>query len=153
VLTIFGKKRSLVFVVAVAFLCFAAVGITLSQNSITYAAAPAANIGYVDFQLLMSQHPDTAAANTTMQAAVDQAKKDFDAKAASMNDQDKQALYNQLQQQLADKQQQLFVPIRDKVLAAVKQVADSKGLTIVVDKGVAIYGGQDITTEVGKNLK
>jgi hypothetical protein len=36
--------------------------------------------------------------------------------------------------------------------AAVKMVADAKGLTIVVDKNTAVYGGQDITDDVLKKI-
>ncbi|MBP2650956.1 MAG: outer rane chaperone Skp (OmpH) [Firmicutes bacterium] len=149
---IWGKKRSLAFVIATVFMFLGVVGFIVSQNSTTFAATPSSNIGLVDFQQLMSQHPDTAAANTTMQAAIDQAKKDFDAKTASMNDQDKQNYYNQLQQQLAAKQQEIFAPIVDKISAAIKQVADSKGLAVVIYKGAAVYGGQDITSEVAKKF-
>ncbi|WP_407635975.1 hypothetical protein [Propionispira raffinosivorans] len=39
-----------------------------------------------------------------------------------------------------------------KVNVAVKEVADSKGLAIVVDKSVTIYGGQDITDDVLKKI-
>jgi len=144
------KKVLTLMVVAVLLL---GAGITLSQNSKAFAASTSTStIGYVDFQLLMSQHPDMAAAQQTMQAAADQAKKDFDAKSATMNDQEKKDYYNQLQQQLNTKQQDVFGPIRDKVIAAVKDVADAKGITLVVEKGAAIYGGQDITADVGKKL-
>lgn len=40
--------------------------------------------------------------------------------------------------------------INDKVMAAVKSVAEAKGLTIIVDKGSVVYGGQDITDDVMK---
>ena len=39
----------------------------------------------------------------------------------------------------------------DKINAAVKKVADAKGLTIVVEKSNVVYGGQDITDEVIKS--
>ena len=37
-------------------------------------------------------------------------------------------------------------------MAAIKQVADAKGLSVVLSKDVTIYGGQDITAEVGKKI-
>ncbi|MBU2702612.1 Skp family chaperone [Sporomusaceae bacterium BoRhaA] len=69
-----------------------------------------------------------------------------------MNDQDKKALSQQLEQGLQQKQQELINAIRDKVNAAVKAVADDKGLTVVVDKSVIAYGGQDITDDVMKKI-
>ncbi|MDR3560603.1 MAG: OmpH family outer membrane protein [Negativicutes bacterium] len=144
-------RGRMILLLAGAFFLLGIAGGGLLQNSTTFAAS-SANVGYVDFQLLVSQHPDMIPAQQAMQAAADQAKQDFDAKSAAMSEQEKKDYYNQLQQQLAAKQQELLEPIKSKVMAAVKDVADAKGMTLVVDKSAAIYGGQDITGEVGKKI-
>lgn len=118
----------------------------------TAQAAPANGIGYVDFRLLVAQHPDTAAAQQAMKAATEQAQKDFDAKASGLSDADKKALFSQMAQQLDAKEASMMETVQAKVVAAVKDVAEKKGLSIVIDKSVAIYGGEDITNEVGKKL-
>jgi outer membrane protein len=87
-----------------------------------------------------------------MNGAIAQAKSNFDAKSANMNDQEKQSYYKQLQQGLQVKQQELLGAIQDKINAAVKAVADAKGLTVVVEKSVTVYGGQDITDDVMKKI-
>jgi outer membrane protein len=69
-----------------------------------------------------------------------------------MNEQEKQSYYEQLQRGLQIKQQNLLEAIQNKVNDAVKAVAKSKGLTIVVDRGAAIYGEQDITDDVMKKI-
>jgi outer membrane protein len=135
-----SKKVKNIFLAA--FVLFSIVAVT--QPSTTYAA--------VNYQLLVQQHPDMAQAQTTMNAAITQAKSDFDAKSANMNDQEKQSYYQQLQQGLQVKQQELLGAIQDKVNAAVKAVADTKGLIVVVDKSVTVYGGQDITDDVMKKI-
>lgn len=130
-----------------AFLLFSVIAIT--NPTISHAASP---VGVVNYQILINQHPDMTQANTTYQAAIKQAQDDFNAKSANMNDQDKKALYQQIQQGLHQKQQELLGTIKDKVNAAIKEVADSKGLTVVVDKSATVYGGQDITDEVMKKI-
>lgn len=137
-----GFRLALLFILGV-------VGILGFSTNTTYAAEA---VGVVNYQLLISQQPEMAAAQQTMDAAVNQTKSDFDAKSATMSDQDKQALYQQLQQALNQKKLDLMKPINDKIMAAVKSVADSKGLTIIVDTGSVVYGGQDITNDVGKLL-
>ena len=87
-----------------------------------------------------------------MNAAAAQAKSDFDAKAPSLNDQDKEKYYQELQQGLMQKQQSMLLPIYDKIEAAVKAVADEKGLSIVIDKSTVVYGGLDITEDVKKKF-
>ena len=115
-------------------------------------AAPASGIGYVDLPLLVSNHPDVAVVEKTMKAYVEATQKEFAEKSVNMNNQDKQNLYNQLNQQLASKERVLMGAIQTKVAAAVKEVAEKKGLTLVVDKKLALYGGEDITAEVERKL-
>ena len=44
-------------------------------------------------------------------------------------------------------------PVFQKIEAAIKKVADKKGLAVVVEKNTVIYGGLDITDEVAKTLQ
>lgn len=143
------KRQGKVFMVAVLFL-LGVVGIIAVNPNTTYAAGKTSVVGVVNYQTLFTQHPDMAAAQQTMDAAAAQAKTDFDTKSAGMSDQEKQALYQQIQQGLNQTKQQLMGAINEKIIAAVKSVADSKDITIVVDKGAAVYGGQDITDDVMK---
>ncbi|MBC8016541.1 MAG: OmpH family outer membrane protein [Sporomusaceae bacterium] len=150
-----GKKQVKFVSLAIAvFFMLGVVGMALSQSgtSSASAASSSSNIGVVNNQLLVSQHPDMAKAQEAMQAEVEQAKKDFEAKSPSMNEKEKQEYYAQIQERLSLKQEQLITPVIDKVNAAIKAVADAKGLSVVMDAGNVVYGGQDITTEVGKKM-
>lgn len=145
------KRQGKTFVAAV-LLILGVAGIFGFSHNTTYAATAVSNIGVVNYDVLLSQHPDMASAQQTMDAAIEKAKSDFETQSANMNDQEKQALNQQLQQGLNQKQQELLGPINDKVMAAIKSVADAKGLTVVVTQESAVYGGQDITNDVGKIL-
>jgi len=149
----FGKKQVKIVSLSIAvFFMLGVVGMALSQSGKASAASGSSNIGVVNNQLLISQHPDMVKAQEGMQAEVEQAKKDFDTKSASMNDKEKQDYYAQIQQRLSLKQQALIAPVIEKVNAAIKAVADAKGLVVVMDVGNVVYGGQDITEEVGKKI-
>jgi outer membrane protein len=145
-----ANKQGKGIMVAVLFLLGVA-GVLGLNTTPTYAAGQASSVvGVVNYQLLVSQHPDMVAAQQTIVEAAKQAKSDFDAKSPKLSDPDKQALYQKLQLALQQKSQEILAPINNKVMAAVKSVADAKGLKVVVDKGSAIYGGQDITADVMK---
>lgn len=148
------KNARIIAIGIVAFFVLGVVGIALSQSGSSQiaSAAPASNVGVINYQMIVSQHPDMATAQTTMQNEVEQAKKDFEEKTVSMNDKEKQDYYAQVQQRLNLKQQELIAPILDKVTAAIKAVADTKGLAVVLDKSNVVYGGQDITDDVMKKL-
>ena len=137
--------------IAAAFL-FGVAGIAVTQTTHVASAAPASNVGVVNYQMLVQQHPGLAAVQATMTTESENAKKEFDAKAASLGDKEKQEYYMQLQQRLQLKNQELMVPLFSKVDAVIKEVSDAKGLAVVVDKGAVIYGGQDITDECVKKV-
>ena len=137
--------------IAAAFL-FGVAGIAVTQTTHVASAAPASNVGVVNYQMLVQQHPGLAAVQATMTTESENAKKEFDAKAASLGDKEKQEYYMQLQQRLQLKNQELMVPLFSKVDAVIKEVADAKGLSVVVDKGAVIYGGQDITDDCVKKV-
>jgi outer membrane protein len=137
-------------VVALLFI-LGVVGVIGFNINPAYAAGDAsAVVGVVNYQLLLSQHPDMVGAQKTITEAAAQAKQDFDAQSSKMSNQDKQDLFQKLQLGLEEKSQALLGPINDKVMAAVKSVASVQGLTVIVDKSNIVYGGQDITDDVMK---
>ena len=148
-----NKKNAKIVALAIAaaFL-FGVAGLAVSQTTNVASAAAASNVGVVNYQMLVQQHPDLAKVQTTMQAESEAAKKEFEAKAATLGDKEKQEYYMQLQQRLQLKNQELMVPVFNKVDAVIKEVSDAKGLAVVVDKGAVIYGGNDITDECVKKV-
>ena len=153
VLKLEKKKVKIVCIVIAAVFVLSIAGLAMSQTSTLQAAAPPSNIGKVDFDGLLRAHPDFVKYVETMKAEQEQAQKDFAAKAPTLaNDKEREAYFNQLQQRINVKQAELGKPIEDKVLAAVKEVADAKGLAVVLPMAVVIHGGQDITGDAKKKL-
>ena len=150
------KKQIKIFSIAIAVVFVGSVvALALTQmGSLTGGTASAASssIGVVDFRQIMSQSTDVQAANTKMQLAIEEAKQEFDSKSASMSEEEKANLYQQTQEKLAQKQQSLIEPIQKKVEAEVKAVAESKGLSVVIDKSAVVYGGTDITQDVIRKM-
>jgi len=142
------KKQLKIISIVIAVLV--AAGIAFAFNSKLFSGK--ANIGYVDVQVIMAKHPDAQAAQETMKAEAEKAENEYNAKAATMNDQEKQTYLAQVQQQLRAKQRALITPIHDQVMTAIKEVADAKELGVVVDKNLTAQGGQDITDEVVKKI-
>ena len=129
------------------------VALALTQSGAGIAsAAGSSNVGVIDYRQVMNQHPDLQTANEQMQQAVTDAQKEFEEKSQSMGEQEKNEYYQQTQQRLQQKQQDLLEPIQKSVESTVKTVADSKGLSVVLDKNTVVYGGQDITQDVIKKL-
>ena len=128
------------------------VALALTQSGSGIASAATSSVGVVDYRQAGSQHPQLAAANAEMQKASQEAQADFEAKSASMNDQEKADYYQQTMQRLQQKNEELMEPIDKSIQDAVKSVAEKKGLSVVIEKGSVVYGGQDITQDVVKQL-
>ena len=110
-------------------------------------------VGVVDVLYLINNHPDAAKANAALKVESDTLLKEFRAKSAGLNDKDKQALDQQLGQQIEQKRQELLKPIVESVGEAMKAVAAEKGLAMLVHKNSVALGGNDITAEVLQKLK
>lgn len=147
-------KMISLFVAAIFVLsCFA---VTLQQGAFTSIASAAASesaIGVVNYQMLLAQSPDIAGVQDAMKQEIATQQKNFDEKSKDMNDAEKQRYYQQLQEVIANKEKELMEPVFQKIEAAIKKVADKKGLAVVVEKNTVVYGGLDITDEVAKTLQ
>lgn len=147
-------KMVSLFIAAVFVLgCFA---LSLTQSGIGNSARAAATesaIGVVNVRMLISQSPDLAGLDKTMRDEIEAAKKDFEAKAKDMTEQEKAGYYKELEDKLVARQQELMQPVIEKAKASMKRVADKKGLLIVVDKNAVLFGGVDVTDDAAKLLQ
>ena len=105
-----------------------ALALSQSNNSIASAAA-SSNVGVVDYQQFGSIK-DITDIQTQMEKAAKDAQKEFEEK----------------------QQNDMMEPVRQKIEAAVKEVAEAKGITVVLNKEAVVYGGTDLTQDVIKKL-
>ena len=123
------------------------------------AVAPAAtardltDVGYVD-QSAIAALPAFVSVSRQLAAYKAQLDGQF---AAAMRGAHSAAARQRVQQQfnarLNDRQRQLASPEFMRVQLAIASVASSKSLSVVVDKRIIIYGGQDITKDVVRLLQ
>ena len=146
------KQIKIVSILIAVIFIGSVVALALTQTGNIASAASSSSVGIIDYQQVMAAHPDIKKLQEQMEATVGDVRKEFEEKSAGMNDQEKADYYRQCQERLAQKQQELLEPIRVAVDAAIKKVADKKGLAVVLDKMAVIYGGQDITQDVASEL-
>lgn len=127
------------------------VALALTQTNGIASAAPASNVGVVDYQQFATLKIVTDV-EEQMQKEAQAAQEKFNAETANMNDQQKQEYYQQTMQRLQQQHSDLMDPVRKQIEDAVKQVADAQGLSVVIQKDAVVYGGKDITQDVIKKL-
>ena len=129
------------------------VALALTQSGGIASAASSSTIGVVDMNKVLMEHPDMKSVQDKLKAEFEAAQKDFSEKESGMSDSEKESYYRQIQERLANTENDEMEKLWKSVEAVVKQVADAKGLSIVVAKAAVVYGGTDITQDVISRIK
>lgn len=111
--------------------------------------------GIVNVNAVLSGNAAFQKAGKTVAAEQQKLQKEYNEKSKGMNDADKKALEQKLNQQLAQKENEVMKPIQDKFKAAVEKAAKAKKIDTVVVPGGIIYGiiSADLTEDVKTNMK
>jgi Skp family chaperone for outer membrane proteins len=111
-------------------------------------AADVTDIGYVD-QAALSNIPSFTRANRDLAAYKAGLDRQFAKRMRGVRDQNTQArIAQEFQNKLSQRQHDVFGPLFERARVAIASVASSKNLSVVVDKRIVIFGGQDVTSSV-----
>jgi outer membrane protein len=129
-----------------------AVLIALVVVLIVWAGAPAIgqsfSIGYVDMQKALDSHPRRASSEKALQEFFQAKQREFQSRSKTLAAVQRQELDRQLQQQFVEKREELLSGLDKDIRTAVDKVAKDRGVSIVLDRGVVLYGGTDLTEPV-----
>ncbi len=110
-------------------------------------------VGYVDQAAIDATPKVKAATDEFAKFRQDQDKIAADKLRAAKTDADRDAIYRDYRKTLDDKQNQLLKPVVDQTRSVIGDVAKSRGLILVIDKGNVVFGGTDVTKDVTDKLK
>jgi outer membrane protein len=130
---------------AISFLAAALLAAFVAPAAI---AADLTDVGFID-QAALANIPVFVNANRQLFAYKAQLDSQFNnAMKNAKSDADKQRISLQFQQQYSDKQREIVGPLFQRAQLAIAQVAGAHNLSVVVDKRIVVYGGQDVTKDV-----
>lgn len=111
-------------------------------------AADVVDIGYVD-QAALSNIRSFTDANRSLAGFKGDLDRQFARRMRAVHDQNAQArIAQEFQNKLSSRQRELFGPLFARAQVAIASVASSKNLSVIVDKRIVIFGGQDVTSNV-----
>jgi len=110
-------------------------------------ATDIADIGFVDQASIGQLGPFTTAQQQYADFQRSLAAQ-FQAQIKGKSPADQQRIYADFNARAAAKQREIFGPLLDRANNAIASVAANKGLSVVVDKSIIIYGGLDLTKDV-----
>ncbi|MBV9233973.1 MAG: OmpH family outer membrane protein [Candidatus Eremiobacteraeota bacterium] len=126
----------------------------LSAMLVAAGAAPVAvgadltDVGYVD-QAQLASLPVFVSGNRQLAEYKSRLDAQYNAQLRrARNDAERQQVAMQFQQQLNDRQREIVGPLVSRAQLAIAAVSATRNISVVVDKRIVIYGGQDITRDV-----
>ena len=102
------KQVKIVSILIAVIFIGSVVALALTQTGNVALAASSSNVGVVEYDQILVQHPDMQSFDDQMKSVVDEVKKEFDEKSAGMNDQEKADYYRQCQERILQKREQLL---------------------------------------------
>lgn len=121
---------------------------------LTFIAAPVAiaadltDVGYID-QAAIGALPQFQKANAQIAQYKGQLDPQFAAAMKGAKSQaDQQRVQAEFQQKFVARQRQVLGPLFARAQAAIAQVSSNRRLSVIVDKRILVFGGQDITKDV-----
>lgn len=113
------------------------------------ASALAAEVGYVDWNAVVANYPGIKQVAQEVVAEKTRLQEQFNTEAKALaTDQEKIELANKLNAQMAQFEQGKYEPINKKIRRTILRVAKTNNIDSVVNAGVMIAGGKDLTQEV-----
>ncbi len=110
-------------------------------------ATDVTDIGALD-QTALASLPAFQAANRQLNEYGASLQRQYAGRAAHAPQAQQQKLAQEFQGRMGEKQRQLFGPLFAKAQTAIASVASSKNLSVIVDKRIVVFGGEDITGAV-----
>ncbi|MDR7418823.1 MAG: OmpH family outer membrane protein [Armatimonadota bacterium] len=111
------------------------------------------SIGYVDMPRALDSHPRRASSERALQEFFQAKQREFQERSKNMTAFQRQELDRQLQQQILDKRNELLGGLDKEIRAAVEAAAKQAGVSVVLDRSVVLYGGNDLTEAVIKQIR
>ena len=105
-------------------------------------------IGYVDMQKLFKNHPRKQASEDELKGKAKELQQKLESQAEDLTKEERQELLQEYQQQLDSMEQKLIQGVMEDINKTIQQVAQEKGVTVVLDKSVVISGGYNLTEDV-----
>jgi outer membrane protein len=116
-------------------------------------AADLSDIGFLD-QAAIGGLPRFVSANRDLAGYKAGLDRQFQARMRGAHSQvDQQKIIAEFQQKLAQRQRAVLTPLFARAQTAIASVSSSRNLSVVVDRRIVIYGGQDITRSVTELLQ
>ena len=106
-------------------------------------AARTTLVGYVDVDRVLGE-----ILADPIRQETERLQKEFDEKSKGLSDEERQRLFNQYQQMLDRRYQELGTAQLPRVREAISAVAEEQKLDVVIHAGAVVWGGQDITPQV-----
>ncbi|MGM0415097.1 MAG: OmpH family outer membrane protein [Bacillota bacterium] len=111
-------------------------------------AAAEGEIAYVNLQEVFEAHPDKAEAEAQLNSEAQELQAELESEADDLSQEEQQQLLQQYQEELTQREQELIQEVLADIEGLLNQLAEEKGVSVVLDGQNVLYGGYDLTSEL-----
>lgn len=149
-----NRQVKIISIVIAAVFIFSIVALGVAQYKSSLSSNGSnSNVGKIDMQQAIVSSPGYQPAVEKYQQFVKESQTKLQTELPKLNPQQQQELMVKMQTEAQAKEKELIEPIVNNVNDTIGEVADKKGLSVVVNVNDVLYGGQDITQDVVKALQ
>jgi outer membrane protein len=134
------------------------ISVILALTALNFSAASVSaaedRIGFIDSPRVLVAHPRYEELQKQLDAFIQ--KKSDEARTQAEKEKDAAKRYEIIEKarrESGEEELRLMNPITEEINKVIESVAKSKGLTVILNKVLIFYGGQDVTEEVVAALK
>ncbi|MFW6378193.1 MAG: OmpH family outer membrane protein [Bacillota bacterium] len=113
--------------------------------------APAAaqdEIAFVNLQEVFEAHPDKGEAEEQLNLEAQEMQSELEEEADELGEEEQQQLLQEYQEELSQREQELIQEVLADIEDLLNQLAEEKGVSVVLDGQNVLYGGYDLTPEL-----
>jgi len=125
------------------FVLMLAVGVLMSAP-----AAAQGEIAFVNLQEVFEAHPDKAAAEEQLNTEAQEMQAELEAESENLSEEEQQQLLQNYREELTQREQELIQEVLADIEDLLNQLAEEKGVSVVLDGQNVLYGGYDLTPEL-----
>lgn len=110
-------------------------------------------IAFVNLEELFEAHPDKAQAEEQLNLEAQELQQELEERAEDLSQDEQQQLLQEYQQRLNQREQELIQEVLGQIEGLIIELAEEKGIEVVLDGQNVLYGGYDLTPELIERLE
>ncbi len=146
-----SQRRYLIYLTAAVLIVGLGAGLLFSETALEAGDENpdlTGRIAFVDVEVVFEEHPERQEAEEQLNVEAEELQAELEAEAQELEQGDQEELLREYQQKLSQREEELISGVLADIEDIITDLAQEKGLEIVLEGENVLYGGYDLTPAV-----